>query len=154
MNRNRWMATIFVLLALVLPGLVLSTCGCGRSETASVNAAVQATMLDGYWYKVQACAQDYATEKGLLLLRIERPKVVIVRTEEELIAIKREELPKYKRPPLGKKLCGLCSYRKKTLFVLGMDYEVLAHEYGHWYFGPSCDVAEDFEKHMAKFERR
>lgn len=153
MNRTRWFAAAFVLLALVLPGLLLSTCGCGRNA-GGAEATVQATMLDGYWYKVQACAYAYATEKRLPLLRIERPKVIIVQTEDELISMKQEELPKYKRPPPGKQLCGLCSYRKKTLFVLGMDYETLAHEYGHWYFGASCEVADDFAAYMARFERR
>ena len=146
------------LLGFTLTSALLS-CGHARGTFETDTAAARETMLDGYWLKARACAFAYATEKHRPINRIERPAVKIMSTEKEMLAIMAAERPLWEKPAPKTKggkmvLCGLCSFRDKTIYVLGMDYETLAHEYGHWFFSNNCDVAEDFAQYMVKWERK
>lgn len=163
LQRSFWWRVIGFTLGFVITITLLATCGCGRNLQAEQPAgdplpAPRQVMLDGVWLKAKACGIAYATEKHRPINRIERPKVVIVDSEDALLAIKKKESPGYQKPAPLKKggrvvLSGLTVYDESTIYVLGMDYETLAHEYGHWFFGASCEVADDFAAYMVKWER-
>lgn len=126
---------------ILIGALLLSGCAPDKRapENPKVRAEAHAVMLEGFVLKVQARAKEYAAKKKLKLLRTDLPRIQICRSEEELLKIREKDSDK-----VDKVLCGLCDYKNRTIYSLGMDYEVLAHEFGHWYFGTDEDRADDF----------
>lgn len=131
------MRRIVMLAALALSGCATNTQRPGAD--AKDVAAARAVMLEGFIQKVEAKAREYAKKRGLRLLRTDVPIVKICQSEDELLAIREKDSDK-----ANMVLCGLCDYKNRTIYALGMDYEVLAHEFGHWYFGSDEDRADDF----------
>lgn len=112
----------------------------------NTSIAIRKIELEGYLQKVLAKAKEYAQREKLKLRTEEFPAIRVCQGEDELTAVKAKKNP-------NSILCGLCDYDAKTLYVLGMDYETLAHEFGHWYFGESEDRADDFAWFFCKHEK-
>lgn len=120
----------------------------GVAPSTADGVAIQKVELSGYIQKVQAKAKEYALKEKLKLRTEEIPAIKVVKSEEELTAIRAKDADK-----MNKLMCGLCDYEHKTLYILNMDYEALAHEFGHWYFGTDEDRADDFAWFFCKSEK-
>lgn len=150
-GRNLSQGDAWTLWYLALACLVLFCCSsCGRNSKAEFSEDYPSGDLLPNPIRVQLreCmlrSIGYAKAQGADMRAQDLPDLVICDSEKQLLDIKNkgESIP-------GKQLVGLCYYNRKTIFVLGDDHATLYHELGHWFFGESEKIADDFSDYCMK----
>lgn len=138
-----------VVYCIVLACLILGLCSCGRSNKAtfeddcpSGDALPRPIRIQLHDCMLRAVI--YAKAQGADMLNQDLPDLVVCKDEAEIIkATRGEHIP-------GKTLAGKCWYAKKTIFIVGDDHETLYHELGHWFFGTSEEIADNFSAYCMK----
>jgi len=139
-SRERNMSRFLLTMLFTIPMLTLSRCN-------ALEFKRELFQNQSEFSKCKEAAFKFATEKRILIQRIERPNVVQVDRVELHRITKLPQLP-------GKRLHGACDFRGKTIYVCSvLDLDVLRHEYGHWFFGASEEMADAFMDYAREFIR-
>lgn len=128
--------------------------GCAKSRQMQVNGDTLGVTGASFWDRrklrpfledVHVLAQQYAREKNCEMKTVKMPDIEIVRDSSQL-----EKLTGLPAKVQNMQLHGACDYGANRIYSLSADFEVLAHEMGHWYFSESEDVADDFMYYVLK----
>lgn len=137
---QKFTLSMFLLSLFTIPMLTLSRCD-------ALEFKRELFLNQSEFSKCKEAAFKFATEKRILIQRIERPNVAQVDSVELHRITRLPRLP-------GKRLHGACDFRGKTIYVCSvLDLDVLRHEYGHWFFGASEEMADAFMDYAREFIR-